>query len=176
MGRSRASDMAAIGSWFYPQPHQTKFNKPKVGKMKLRHKATGALIACAVMFGLVGVVPAMAEGLESPPPGGELVMRPATPSELGSASSGEVSPMSLSQCAIGKVCAWSGYGYGGQFSWWPASPYGCKNHSENDPVRSGYNGSSYNERIGGWGKIPPYYAWESVGGAVYGELCWGPNI
>lgn len=143
--------------------------------MELRHKAAGALVTFALIFGIVGVVPATAES-ESPPPGGELVMWPATPSELGSAKRGEVSPMSLSECANGKVCAWKQYGFAGQFSWWPASPTGCKDHANNNPVRSGYNGSSYNKRIGGWGTIPPYYAWESVGGAVYGELCWGPGI
>lgn len=139
----------------------------------MRHKATGALIAFALMFGIVGVVPAMAE--ESPPPGGELVMKLVTPSELESAKSGGAEPMSLSECAVGKVCAWTGYGYSGQLSWWPESPTGCKSHLNNDPVRSGYNGSSYNERVGGWGTIPSHYAWESVGGAVYGELCWGPG-
>jgi hypothetical protein len=152
-------------------------HKQKGGNMKTKHKATGALIAFALMFGVVGVVPAMAEGVvESPPPGGKLVIRPGLPSELRSAQGGEVSPMSLSDCAVGKVCAWSAYGWVGQFSWWPASPYGCVNHANNNPVRSGYNGSGYNERIGGWGTIPPHYTWESAGGAVYGELCWGPGI
>lgn len=158
------------------RPRRIKRIKERSRKMKMRHKATGALIAFALMFGIVGVVPAMAEEpLESPPPGGELVMTPVTPSELESARSEEASPMSLGECAIGKVCAWAGYGYSGQFSWWPESPTGCKSHAENNPVRSGFNGSSYNERVGGWGTIPSHYAWESVGGSVTGELCWGPK-
>lgn len=156
--------------------HSGPIHKRKVGNMKIRHKATGALIGFALMFGIVGAVPAMAGGsLESPPPGGELVIWPATPSELESAKSGEISPMSLSQCEIGKVCAWALYEFSGQLSWWAELPTGCKSHLNNDPVRSGFNGSRYNERIGGWGTIPSHYAWESIGGAVYGKLCWGPE-
>jgi hypothetical protein len=158
-----------------PETTSDQMHKQKDGNMEMKNKAIGALIAFALIFGVVGVVPAMAGEVESPPPGGKLVIRPGLPSEIRSAN-GEVSPMSLSECAVGKVCAWSGYGWVGQFSWWPASPYGCVAHANNNPVRSGYNGSSYNERIGGWGTIPPHYAWESVGGVVYGELCWGPGI
>lgn len=135
------------------------------------HKAAGSLIALVLVFGIVGVVPAMAGEVESPPPGGELVTWPATPSELGAAK-GEVAPMSLGECKIGWVCAWSGYGYGGQFSWWPESPTGCKNHAGNPVLRSGFNGSSHRMRVGGWGYVASHYAWESVGGSVTGELCW----
>jgi hypothetical protein len=140
--------------------------------MKARHKATGALIAVALVIGVVGVAPAMAaEGLfgESAPPG-ELITRPAAPSELGSAKSG-AAPASLSECSIGQVCAWSGI-FTGTFSWWPESNTGCHNHASNPNLRSGYNGSNYRERVGGWGYVASHFAWESVGGSVTGELCW----
>lgn len=141
--------------------------------MKLRHKATGALIAGALGIGVVGVAPATAAaGLfgESEPPG-ELATWPADPSEPGFAEAG-AAPMSLSECALGKVCAWSGYSYSGQFSWWPENPTGCKSHASNPVLRSGYNGSNHRMRVGGWGYVPSHQAWESVGGSVTGELCW----
>lgn len=139
----------------------------------MRHKATGALIAVALVIGVVGVAPAMAaEGpLKSEAPG-ELVTRPVAPSELGSATN-EAAPAAAPaiNCSIGQVCAWSGI-FTGTLSWWPESNTGCHNHSGNPKLKSGFNGSSYRERVGGWGYVASHYAWESVGGVVTGELCW----
>lgn len=135
-----------------------------------------ALIAVILAVAVVGATPATAVGATESAPPGELIIRPVAPSELGTSASSGASAMSLSDCSIGRVCAWSGYGYVGQFSWWAESPTGCKNHAANPTLRSGYNGTGFRERVGGWGTIPSHYTWESVGGSVTGELCWGPGI
>ena len=136
----------------------------------MRHKLIGSLIAVAFVIGAVGVAPAMAaeEPFESEA-AGELITRPVAPNELGSATNGGASP--AINCSVGQVCAWAGAGATGQESIWAASETGCHNHSGNTPLRSGYNGTNHNERVGGYGEVPKYSYWESSG-PVYGELCW----
>jgi len=135
----------------------------------MRYKVIGALIVAALAIGVVGVAPAMAaEGPLGSEASGGLTIRPVAPGELGSATNGAASP--LINCSIGQVCAWSGI-FAGNLSWWPESNTGCHNHADNTPLASGYNGSSYTERIGGYGDVPSHYLWESSG-PVYGELCW----
>jgi hypothetical protein len=137
----------------------------------MRHKLIGALIAVALVIGVVGVAPApAAEGsLESSGPEGTLTITPVAPAELGAATNGVASP--AINCSIGQVCAWAAYGAAGQESIWAASNTGCHSHLENNPVRSGYNGSGYTERVGGYGSVGAYSYWEASG-PVYGELCW----
>lgn len=128
----------------------------------MKHKVIGALIAVALLSGVVAVAPAMAEEESTPP--GELVTKPITPAELS-----EAAPSST--CSSHQVCAWSGI-FSGTFSWWPEENTGCHNHSSNPKLKSGANFSKYRERVGGWGYVEPNFAWESVGGVVTGELCW----
>jgi hypothetical protein len=139
----------------------------------MRHKAIGALIAVALAVGVVAAPAMAAEGpLELKPPGGELVTHPVSPSEIGAATSGASPSVALTgSCSIGEVCAWVGI-FAGEESIWPESNTGCHNHVEHPRLGSGYNGSSYRERVGGWGYVASHYAWESVGGVVTGELCW----
>jgi Peptidase inhibitor family I36 len=53
----------------------------------------------------------------------------------------------LSDCSGGRVCVWSGAGYGGTFSWWGLNT-GCHNHAFNPTLRSVYNNT------GGFISIP----------------------
>lgn len=99
-----------------------------------------------------------------------MTITPVAPTELGATATPDSPAIN---CSIGQVCAWAGYGATGQESWSPASNTGCHDHAENPPLRSGYNGSTYNERVGGYGEVPKYSYWESSG-PVYGELCWPP--
>jgi hypothetical protein len=130
----------------------------------MKHKVVGALIAVALISGVVAVAPAMAEEESAVP--GELVTKPVTPPGSGAA------PPPSGTCSSNQVCAWSGYSFTGTFSWWPESNTGCHNHASNPELRSGVNFSKYRERVGGWGYVQPNFAWESVGGVVTGELCW----
>jgi hypothetical protein len=138
------------------------------------HRIIGALIVIALVVGVVGVAPAMAaEGPLGSEESGTLTITPIAPGDLGTAGTGAaVMPAAAAiNCSTGQVCAWAQYGAGGQESVWAASNTGCHNHENNAPLRSGYNGSPYTERVGGYGNVPRESYWEASG-PVYGELCW----
>jgi hypothetical protein len=104
--------------------------------------------------------------LAAPAASAEIVIKPVTTSEM--------SPLSLSQCSSGTVCAWENSNFTGNFSQWPASNTGCHNHSGNPSIRSGWNRSPYNVRYGGGPTLPPGYAFEVNPGEnpITGEICW----
>jgi hypothetical protein len=81
---------------------------------------------------------------------------------------------SLSQCPANAVCAWSGSGYLGTFSWWSASDTGCHDHTNNPQLRSFYNNtSSKTVQLGGAGSIGPGAAvTDPVGSPITGLICW----
>jgi type I restriction enzyme S subunit len=51
---------------------------------------------------------------------------------------------SMSQCPANSVCVWSGSGWTGTFTSWPASSGGCHNHAGIPSIRSGWNRISNN--------------------------------
>lgn len=71
------------------------------------------------------------------------------------------------------MCAWQGNEYGGQLSAWTQNNTGCHNHSNNPNLRSFWNRTPYNVRIGGWGVLGPGYGLQmGVNEPITGEICW----
>jgi hypothetical protein len=79
---------------------------------------------------------------------------------------------SKSQCLAGKVCAWSGSDYSGNFSQWDASDTGCHDHVNNPQIRSGWNRTGYKVRYGGWGVLYSGSYFQLYGDEIWGEICW----
>lgn len=91
-----------------------------------------------------------------------------------------VNPLAMSDCpsATGPtwesyMCAWQGNEYGGALSYWPQGNTGCHNHAGNPNLRSFWNRTPYNVRIGGWGVLGPGYGLQMPANEpITGELCW----
>ena len=138
-----------------------------------------AFVATAAAVLWLGVIPSMAaaETAETAPPVAE---QAPTPGEAGASIStpsgaiaGNLSPLALSECPAGGVCAWAEGEYRGKFSWWLGSQTGCHAHADNTPLYSFWNRTqNYTVRLGGQGSIGPGEHF-TVPFGVYGELCWG---
>ncbi len=91
-----------------------------------------------------------------------------------------LAPFAESDCpgAIGPnwesyMCAWQGTEWGGQLSYWPQGNKGCHNHVNNPNLRSFWNRTPYNVRIGGWGVLGPGLGLQMTPNTpITGELCW----
>lgn len=77
-----------------------------------------------------------------------------------------------SDCSNFTVCMWSGETFGGNFSWWPEFPKGCKTHENNPNLHSGTNLTGSQVQVGGTGIYLNYGGWFSSGPAVTGKICW----
>lgn len=79
-----------------------------------------------------------------------------------------------SDCPANHVCAWEGYNYTGQLSYWAESNTGCHSHAENPKIRSLWNRSGYRVRYGGQGVFEPgAFASQNPGeNPITGEICW----
>jgi hypothetical protein len=77
-----------------------------------------------------------------------------------------------SDCSNFTVCMWSGETFGGNFSWWPEFPKGCKTHEGNPNLHSGLNLTGSTVVIGGTGIELNYGGWFKSGPAVTGKICW----
>ena len=151
----------------------------------MRAKLLGVLLATALVIAAVAVGPAAAaeatpENAEGSPAAAEaspegVTVAPGGESE-SSAVTGEVAPLSKSQCPAGYMCVWSGRNWEGNFSAWPESNTGCHSHSENSSIRSWWNRTGYTVRLGGWGTSGPHsepetFVLESTN-PITGEICW----
>lgn len=85
----------------------------------------------------------------------------------------QMSPLSLTQCSAGTVCAWSTNNFEGTFSWWAASDTGCHSHENNPKLRSGWNRTSHFVWYGTLG-VPAGEGWTLNAGAnpITGQVCW----
>ena len=143
----------------------------------MKRTLTGALLAVALVMGIVGVTPAAAAGglLEAQQQeaehSGTLVTEPIQTNASGAAVMPAAGASPAATCYEGQECAWAGY-FGGQFSFWAAYETGCHNHASNPTLTSGSNFTPYRLRVGGYGYVAPHNNWYSSGGPVYGELCW----
>lgn len=71
------------------------------------------------------------------------------------------------------MCAWQGSEWGGQLSAWTENNFGCHNHAGNPNLRSFWNRTPYNVRIGGWGVLGPGYGLQfGVNEPITGNICW----
>jgi hypothetical protein len=91
-----------------------------------------------------------------------------------SASGASASEAQVQECtAFGWMCAWSGNEWGGQFSHWPASSTGCHTHAENPNLRSFWNKTPFNVRLGGATILGPGLGLQTpINSPVTGQLCW----
>ena len=152
------------------------------GNEHMRRTLPGALLAMAILMGIVAVTPAAAavgvleaqQQEAEQQQSGTLVTEPIKTDASGaaimpSAANAPASPAAT--CYEGQECAWAGY-FGGTFSFWPGYDTGCHNHASNPTLTSGSNFTPYRLRVGGYGYVQPHNNWYSSGGPVYGELCW----
>jgi hypothetical protein len=71
------------------------------------------------------------------------------------------------------MCAWNGGEWGGQLSAWTQNDFGCHNHANNPYLRSFWNRTPYNVRIGGWGVLGPGLGLQMpINQPITGDICW----
>ncbi|MDO8188562.1 peptidase inhibitor family I36 protein [Conexibacter sp. JD483] len=75
-------------------------------------------------------------------------------------------------CPGHAVCIWSGPTFGGQLSWFSENDIGCHPHPDNTPIRSAFNRSTWDVRIGGWGYLQESNFKDNLPN-ITGEVCWG---
>ena len=66
-------------------------------------------------------------------------------------SAPKASAATKGDCPANYVCAWEGYNYSGELSYWPEWNTGCHSHAGNPKIRSLWNRSNYFVRYGGAG-------------------------
>lgn len=135
------------------------------------------LIALLTALGVFAVAASGAGAEELPAGAEEVTLADGTTLVIEPAGTGEVSPLSLSQCPGNAMCVWSNNDFTGNFSFWNASETGCHNHEGNPNLRSGVNQTGLNVELGGTGDIlgPGSQFRFLEGGSLTGLICFPPR-
>ncbi len=136
-----------------------------------------ALLAALGAFAISASGAAAAEELPSAAPpavGAEVAPSAGHAGVVVPITASQMSPLSLEQCPQGSMCIWSNNDFTGSFSHWPGPETGCHSHTGIPKIKSAWNRTGYEVRMGGGPVLKSGDALIVRAGEnpITGEVCW----